>query len=730
MATAVGPRPRALPRHPRLRRPRLDPPGLAGHEPLLIGAPVRGRPRGQRHRHDRDHPGGVGELCRGPGGHHHRRLPDPGSPRVLAAPVPDRASPAARSPRSRLRGRLLRARPTDPVPEAKPDLPRHPLPAASSSSSSLAPARPRVSARADPRVERRTLRSWRTAAACPMRRPRHRALALPGPARRPRRSGSAAQAYRGGAAGHADHGERALLRGRACSSVDSRRKRSSSDAASAATSSPTPRGGGSGSTTCGEFGRRQLHVGGLMPFFKGGFALRLTYYAGLALALLRGSALPRRALRRRRLLRGAPARALPAPGGLLHHVLVLRPRDGGPLHGPPPVARLRAPRSSACVGGAPGVPSMNVVIVGNFWFPRGTAASARIRNLASGLRDCGARVHVMTMAPPPADRTATAPSGDRARGDLLRERRPLRRRPWTAGATPSERVPRLRRGFRDRFGGSAGSTAPTPFARRRLRQLHRATASATSWSSTTAALLRHGSPGPLVPRPRRHLGARRGRGQRAAHGSRLSALYWDSRRGRGRRPASSTASPSSARASRPPTARRAARARWSCPAIEELAAVSRRPRPPATPRLPPRLRRRLAAPGRPEPALRGHAASSPRRAAPWSARRDRPLRRHRAGTPLPRALRRGSGLRGRVSLPGHPQRRRPPGAAGARRTASCSPGATRPPKALSFPTRLVEYLRYGRPVFVSDVGDISHYLRDGEDVVLLHPSDPGPAAPP
>jgi hypothetical protein len=38
----------------------------------------------------------------------------------------------------------------------------------------------------------------------------------------------------------------------------------------------------------GEYGRRQLHVGGLMPFFKGGLALTLTYYAGLALALLRG----------------------------------------------------------------------------------------------------------------------------------------------------------------------------------------------------------------------------------------------------------------------------------------------------------------------------------------------------------------------------------------------------------------------------------------------------------
>ena len=36
-----------------------------------------------------------------------------------------------------------------------------------------------------------------------------------------------------------------------------------------------------------EFGRRQLHVGLLMPFFKGGLALSLVYYAGLLLALSR-----------------------------------------------------------------------------------------------------------------------------------------------------------------------------------------------------------------------------------------------------------------------------------------------------------------------------------------------------------------------------------------------------------------------------------------------------------
>jgi glycosyltransferase involved in cell wall biosynthesis len=46
---------------------------------------------------------------------------------------------------------------------------------------------------------------------------------------------------------------------------------------------------------------------------------------------------------------------------------------------------------------------------------------------------------------------------------------------------------------------------------------------------------------------------------------------------------------------------------------------------------------------------------------------------------------------------------------------------------LSFPTRLVEYLRYGRPVFVSDVGDVARYLRHGRDAVLLPPDD-APAA--
>jgi hypothetical protein len=38
-----------------------------------------------------------------------------------------------------------------------------------------------------------------------------------------------------------------------------------------------------------EFGRRQLHVGGLMPLFKGGLTLAIAYYAGVVLALRRGA---------------------------------------------------------------------------------------------------------------------------------------------------------------------------------------------------------------------------------------------------------------------------------------------------------------------------------------------------------------------------------------------------------------------------------------------------------
>lgn len=50
------------------------------------------------------------------------------------------------------------------------------------------------------------------------------------------------------------------------------------------------------------------------------------------------------------------------------------------------------------------------------------------------------------------------------------------------------------------------------------------------------------------------------------------------------------------------------------------------------------------------------------------------------------------------------------------------------PEEFAFPTRLVEYLRTGRPVFASAVGDIAHHLRDGVEAVLLDPHDAEAAA--
>lgn len=46
----------------------------------------------------------------------------------------------------------------------------------------------------------------------------------------------------------------------------------------------------------------------------------------------------------------------------------------------------------------------------------------------------------------------------------------------------------------------------------------------------------------------------------------------------------------------------------------------------------------------------------------------------------------------------------------------------------SFPTRLIEYLKQARPVFISKVGDVSRYLRDGLDAVLLPAAGPEAAA--
>ena len=97
--------------------------------------------------------------------------------------------------------------------------------------------------------------------------------------------------------------------------------------------------------------------------------------------------------------------------------------------------------------------------------------------------------------------------------------------------------------------------------------------------------------------------------------------------------------------------------------------------------------------GRTSPAVRRGPGRGPRRAASWARASDAALIDHLAA-----------------------------------RTGSSSHAGSRRPRSTRFPTRLVEYLRFGRPVFVSDVGDVSRYLIDGREAVLLDPSDPKQAA--
>ena len=169
----------------------LPPAGLGGHGPVHR-PPLRHRPRGQRRGHDRDDPGGHGELCRGPRGGGDRRLSDPGGARLLAAPLPDRA-PAAKT--------------------SSPCWPSRASSSCSPSRSSSRSARPafgslssswsfssscRGSGRAPrPRgLPERRVRAWflGTAAVAAVPGGGRRPLALPRPARRPGRAHLAASA--------------------------------------------------------------------------------------------------------------------------------------------------------------------------------------------------------------------------------------------------------------------------------------------------------------------------------------------------------------------------------------------------------------------------------------------------------------------------------------------------------------------------------------------------------
>ena len=104
---------------------------------------------------------------------------------------------------------------------------------------------------------------------------------------------------------------------------------------------------------------------------------------------------------------------------------------------------------------------MNVVMVGQFWFPRGSANAARIRNLALGLRERGARVHVITMVPRPATKSGGSSNGG---GEYLGIS-------YESGWRDRDRtVPLLRGQLGDKLRWFVGLYAATLFATRRLRE--------------------------------------------------------------------------------------------------------------------------------------------------------------------------------------------------------------------------------------------------------------------
>jgi glycosyltransferase involved in cell wall biosynthesis len=360
---------------------------------------------------------------------------------------------------------------------------------------------------------------------------------------------------------------------------------------------------------------------------------------------------------------------------------------------------------------------MKVAIVGNFWFPQGTASAARIRNLAFGLRDCGARVHVIAMAPHPRD-------GSRSQGlhEGVTFEHAAPTEAVTVGWRDAERtIPRLRAGLADKVAWFAGLYAAGPAARRRLDEriargecdlLIAYDRSAVRIAPLARLCRRRGVTSVLdVVEASEHLG-----------GSRLSPIYWDSVAGTRSTPRlfdgltviSSGLEAEYASPGYPPAI--------IVPALSDgsLTAV-----PGATGRSSEfRLAWVSALEARDAPDLLLDAV---RAVAARGIAVGLDVIGHYEGTARGRALaarcQSDPVLRPAVRLVGSASERQlqamlasADGLILTRRDART--------EVLSFPTRLVEYLGYGRPVFVSDVGDVRRYLRDGHSAVLLDPRDP------
>jgi len=361
---------------------------------------------------------------------------------------------------------------------------------------------------------------------------------------------------------------------------------------------------------------------------------------------------------------------------------------------------------------------VNVVIVGPFWFPRGSAASARARNLAFGLRDCGARVHVVSMAPRAVVPGATpAPGIGEHEGITYECVAPffVAARGWR---DRDQSVPLLRGGWLDKLVWFGGVYAATPTAVLCLRQLiDRGICDLVLVYDRSALRMT-----PLVRLCRaRRVPTVLDVTEVSEHlRSRLNAIYWDFAVGTRATPrlfdglTVITSGLESFYHSR------------GCARTLVLPAIEGWPEPsPWAPTGNPEFR--LAYVGSLQPrdapevlleAMRRLAVEPTRVTLDVvghyeGTERGRQFARRCASDPTLTRRVRFLGSLSDAALAAHLASA--DGLLLTRRDART--------EEMSFPTRLVEYLRTGRPVFVSNVGDISRYLSHGTEAVLLDPGD-------
>ncbi len=360
---------------------------------------------------------------------------------------------------------------------------------------------------------------------------------------------------------------------------------------------------------------------------------------------------------------------------------------------------------------------MNVLIVGGFWFPQGSASAARVRNLALGLRECGARVHVIATVPQPRSRE----TGPRtfSPGVSYEYASPLTAA--VSGWRDAERtVPRLRSGVVDKVRWFAGLYGATPAACRLVRErIERGECdlvvvydrSAVRMAPLARVCRARGVPVVLdVVEAAEHLRRHR-----------LNLLYWDSVAG--------------ARATRHLFDGVTAISEGLASTYREQGCAHTLVLPsieswPEAAEVPPtgNAEFRLAYVG----ALQARDApdvlmDSMRLLAHRHVPVVLDVIGHYDATPSGRRFR--SLCESDPTLAAHVRFRGSLSDAALSATLASADGLMLTRRAarteeLAFPTRLVEFLRHGRPVFVSDVGDVSLYLRHGDEAVLLHPRDP------